>query len=149
MTIQIAIGTVLIIASIVIALISFWLLQALLARPRDWLAREPHRPKLLLVLCITVLWILGTVTAGVWMWAVLLRWLDVFVTLEAAVYFALVAFTTLGFGDILLPVEWRLLGGMAASNGLLLMGLLTAMLVEVLRDLRVAQEDWIRRREAS
>jgi hypothetical protein len=76
--------------------------------------RRPHRPKLALVLGVTVLWVLGMVTAGVWMWAFTLRALGVFITMEASVYFSLVAFTTLGFGDILLPQEWRLLAGMAA-----------------------------------
>ena len=65
--------------------------------------------------------------------------LQIFVTFEASVYFSLVAFTTLGFGDVLLPVEWRLLGGLAAANGLLIFGLLTAMLVETLRQIRTRQ----------
>ncbi len=149
MTLQIAIGTLLILVTLITVLLAFWSLQALLARPADWLAREPHRPKMLLVVLVTALWVLGTVTVGVWLWAATLLWLGVFATLEASVYFSLVAFTTLGFGDVLLPSEWRLLSGMAAANGLLLMGLLTAMLVEVLRDLRVAQQDWLRRRDTS
>jgi len=78
-------------------------------------------------------------TVSVFVWAFALFWLDIFITLEASVYFALVAFTTLGFGDILLPQEWRLLGGMAAANGLLMFGLLTAILVEILRDTRARQ----------
>jgi hypothetical protein len=86
-----------------------------------------------------VLWSFSTVVIGVWIWAIAFRLLDVFVTLEGAVYFSIVAYTTLGFGDILLPQEWRLLGGMASANGLLNFGLLTAMLVEVLRYVRVEQ----------
>ncbi len=149
MALQIAIGTALILLSLLFVLLAFWSLQAILSRPRDWLAQEPHSPKMLLVLVVTAFWVLGTVTMGVWLWALVLLWLDVFQTLEASVYFALVAFTTLGFGDVLLPQAWRLLSGMAAANGLLLMGLLTAMLVEVLRDLRVAQQDWLRSRDTS
>jgi hypothetical protein len=84
------------------------------------------------------------VTAGVWMWAFTLRALGVFITMEASVYFSLVAYTTLGFGDILLPQDWRLLAGMAAANGLLNMGLLTAMLVEILRHVRMGQIEWHR-----
>jgi len=45
----------------------------------------------------------------------------------------------LGFGDILLPMEWRLLAGMAAVNGLLNFGFLTVLTVEVLRRIRLAQ----------
>ncbi|HSG55487.1 MAG TPA: ion channel, partial [Paracoccaceae bacterium] len=98
-----------------------------------------HRPKLILVLCVSAVWIMAQMTAGVWLWALTLMALGVFETLELAVYFALVAFTTLGFGDVLLPLEWRLLGGMAAANGLLNIGLVTALLVEALRQVRLQQ----------
>ncbi|OYX44865.1 MAG: metal transporter [Rhodobacterales bacterium 32-67-9] len=139
MFIQIALGTLLMLMSILISGLAFWALEVVLMRSHPWLLREPHRPKLALVLSVTVVWVLGMVTAGVWIWALALRALDIFVTMEASVYFSLVAFTTLGFGDILLPHQWRLLGGMAAANGLLSMGLLTAMLVEVLRHVRIGQ----------
>lgn len=79
------------------------------------------------------------VTVSVWIWAIALWQLDIFQTIEASVYFSLVAFTTLGFGDILLPIEWRLLGGLAAANGLLNFGILTAMLVETLRQTQTKQ----------
>ena len=48
-------------------------------------------------------------------------------------YFALVNYTTIGYGDVL-PVErWRLLGPMTAMNGILLFGWSTAVIFEVLR----------------
>lgn len=139
MFIQIALGTFLMLLSILVSGLAFWALEVLFRRTRPWLIREPHGPKLTLVLSVSVVWVLGMVTAGVWIWALALRTLGIFVTMEASVYFSLVAFTTLGFGDILLPQEWRLLGGMAAANGLLSMGLLTAMLVEILRHVRLGQ----------
>lgn len=139
MFIQIALGTFLMLLSTLVAGAAFWGLEVLLAHSHPWLTKEPHRPKLMLVLSITVVWVLVMVTAGVWIWAVALWLLDIFITMEASIYFSLVAFTTLGFGDILLPQQWRLLAGMAAANGLLNMGLLTAMLVEVLRHVRVGQ----------
>jgi hypothetical protein len=146
MFIQIAIGTVLILLTILISGLGFWGLEVVLSRARHWLSREPHRPKLALVLSVTVVWVLGMVTIGVWLWAFAFRVLDIFVTMEASVYFALVAYTTLGYGDILLPHEWRLLGGMAAANGLLSMGLLTAMTVEVLRYVRIGQIEVTRKK---
>jgi polyferredoxin len=48
-------------------------------------------------------------------------------------YFAFVNYTTLGYGDFV-PVEhWRLLGPMAAMNGVLLFGWSTAVIFEVMR----------------
>ncbi len=86
-------------------------------------------------------WVLLIVTIAVWIWAIALYLLGVFITIEGSVYFSIVAFTTLGFGDILLPHQWRLLAGMSAVNGLVMIGLLTAMLVEVLRRVRAIQAE--------
>jgi len=49
------------------------------------------------------------------------------------VYFAFVNYTTLGYGDILPTMRWRLLGPMTAMNGVLLFGWSTAVIFEVLR----------------
>lgn len=73
-----------------------------------------------------------------WMWAVLFLHLDLFATAEAAFYFASVSYTTLGFGDVLLAEEWRLLSGGAAANGLLMFGLSAAFMLEVFDRLRMA-----------
>ena len=139
---QLFIGSLLILCSIMIATTSWWALEAILIRLHGWSVRPPHGPKLVATLSLALFWTLLMMTVSVWLWAISLYWLDIFITLEASVYFALVAFTTLGFGDILLPQEWRLLGGMAAANGLLVFGLLTAILVEILRDTRARQRKY-------
>ena len=136
---QLAIGSLLILATIVVAALSWWALERLLARLHNWTIRPPHGPKLMVILSMSLVWTLGMMTISVWVWAISLYFLNIFVTFEASVYFSLVAFTTLGFGDILLPQEWRLLGGLAAANGLLMFGLLTAILVEILRNMRQRQ----------
>ena len=141
MLIQLLLGGGLTLATILVSALSWWGLASLLQRLHPWSARPPHGPKLIAVLSLSLIWTLGMMTVAVWLWATALFQLEIFVTFEAAVYFALVAFTTLGFGDILLPQEWRLLGGMAAANGLLLFGLLTAILVETLRETRQRQRD--------
>ena len=138
---QLALGSLLTLATIVIAALSWWALESILLRLHDWSITPPHGPKLMAVLSLSLIWTLGMMTLAVWVWAFALYVLEIFVIFESSVYFALVAFTTLGFGDVLLPQEWRLLGGMAAANGLLMFGLLTAILVEILRDTRQRQRD--------
>jgi hypothetical protein len=142
---QIAVGSGLILLTFLISGLTVPWMEGLLDRARPWLHREPHGVKQMLVLCVALLWILGMLTAAVWIWAFAFWALGVFVTLEASVYFSLVAFTTLGFGDVLLPQEWRLLAGMIAANGLLNFGMATAILVEVLRQLRLGQAEARRR----
>ena len=143
MLLQLLIGSLLTLGSVVIATVAWWALEAILIRLRPWEVRPPHGPKLMVVLAMSLIWTLLMMTAAVWLWALSFHGLGIFASLEESVYFALVAFTTLGFGDLLLPVEWRLLGGLAAANGLLMFGLLTAILVEILRDTRARQRKWI------
>lgn len=139
MLVQIALGSGLLLSSILIAALSAILMEMTFGWGHEWLLREPHRPKLVVLIAGVSVWVLGVITAGVWLWAFAFLALGVFATLEESVYFSLVTFTTLGFGDVLLPKEWRLLAGMAAANGLLNFGLLTALLVEALRHVRLGQ----------
>ena len=136
---QILIGCVLTLGTIVIASLGWWALETAIHRLHRWTLRPPHGPKLMIVLMMSLIWNLVIIVVAVLLWALAYIVLNIFATFEAAVYFSLVAFTTLGFGDILLPTEWRLLGGMAAANGLLMFGLITAILVETLRDTRQRQ----------
>ena len=139
MILQIAVGTGLLLTNILFAAVAAMLLEVMFQRTHHWMLREPHRPKLVLMLAGVSLWVLGVITAGVWVWALAYLWLGAFATLEEAVYFSLVCFTTLGFGDVLLPHEWRILAGMTAANGFLNFGLLTALLIEALRQIRLGQ----------
>lgn len=136
---QLFIGTWLILATVVISALGFWAAEVGVTRAGFWLVKRPHAPRLALVLIGTVVMVLLVMTASVWLWALTFVWFGVFHAMEHSVYFSLVAFTTLGFGDVLLPKEWRILGGLAAANGLLNMGLYTAMLVEILRRVRSEQ----------
>jgi len=54
-------------------------------------------------------------------------------TLEKSIYFSFVTFTSLGYGDITLSEGWRLLTGIEALNGILLVGWSTAVLFAVVQ----------------
>jgi hypothetical protein len=110
-----------------------------LSKIGEWLIRGSHLARLMLALIAVTLWVLAAHSVGVWIWALTFIVLGAFETLEPAVYFSVVSFTTLGFGDITLPVQWRILSGMSAANGLILFGLSTAFLIEFVSRLRHAQ----------
>ena len=59
--------------------------------------------------------------------------LDELGSFEQAVYFSFVTFTTLGYGDITLSEGWRVLSGIEALNGILLVGWTTAMIFSVVQ----------------
>jgi hypothetical protein len=42
--------------------------------------------------------------------------------LQTAFYFSSVTYTTVGYGDVVLPQEWRLVGGVEALTGILMCG---------------------------
>jgi voltage-gated potassium channel len=52
--------------------------------------------------------------------------------LESAAYFSLMSYTTVGYGDVVLPEPWRLLGPIEAAVGVLMLGWSTGILVTVI-----------------
>ncbi len=56
-----------------------------------------------------------------------------FESLEKAIYFSLVTFTTLGYGEITISSSNRILSGIEAMNGVLLLGWTTAMMFSVIQ----------------
>lgn len=83
---------------------------------------------------LSILGVFLLVTVHIWLWALTYRALDIpeFKTLEDSVYFSTVTFTTLGYGDIVLHHKWRVLSGVEAANGIILLGWSTAFLFEVM-----------------
>jgi len=52
--------------------------------------------------------------------------------LESAIYFSLTSYTTVGYGDVVLPEPWRLLGPLEAAVGVLMLGWSTGVIVAVI-----------------
>ena len=50
-------------------------------------------------------------------------------SLEEAIYFSIVSFTTVGYGDVVLPRDWRILGASEAAAGILIFGWSVALLI--------------------
>ena len=66
-------------------------------------------------------------------WAVFYYIRELFPTFETSLYFSLTSYTTIGFGDVVLPERWRLLGAVEGISGVLLSGLSTALLFLILQ----------------
>lgn len=58
-----------------------------------------------------------------------------FTNFSETLYFSLVTFTTLGYGDISLSSEWQLLSGLEAINGIMLIGWSTAMMYSLVQNI--------------
>jgi len=69
---------------------------------------------------------------GILGWGILYVMLDQMETLERSLYFSIVTYTTLGYGDIVLEPRWQFLSGLEAINGVVLIGVSTAFLFAIL-----------------
>ena len=145
MMFEIALGTGLIVSSIIISVVMIGLAIQVLLFFAGKLSRGNHMLESMMALVATTTWFVFVVTVNVWFWAGAFLILGIFADLEEALYFSLVSFTTLGFGDIILPVEWRLLSGFTATAGFILFGLGTAFLFEIMT--RFYQQGNRRRRD--
>ncbi|MEM6615978.1 MAG: potassium channel family protein [Pseudomonadota bacterium] len=67
----------------------------------------------------------------VWLIAAVVVVIGALSTLSDALYFSLVTYTTVGYGDITLEPDHRIFGAMASVTGLLNFGISTAVLVAV------------------
>jgi hypothetical protein len=55
-------------------------------------------------------------------WAFLYYWQRAMPDLQSAIYFSGVTYTTTGYGDLVLPIDWRLVGAIEALTGILMCG---------------------------
>jgi hypothetical protein len=77
------------------------------------------------------------IEAGIWASAYVQ--LGALETFEESLYFSLITFTTLGYGDIVLGNEWRLLASFQAANGVIMFGWSTSLVVLVVQNMKFAR----------
>jgi hypothetical protein len=75
----------------------------------------------------TILLHLAQITA----WAILYAAAGALPDMTSALYFSAVTYTTTGYGDLVLPEDWRLVGGIESLTGILMCGLSTGMFFAV------------------
>ena len=73
-------------------------------------------------------------------WAVTYLALNAIQGFEQALYFSMVTFTTLGYGDIVLDERWRLLTSFQAANGLIMFGWTTAIVITTVQRIFFSEE---------
>jgi hypothetical protein len=66
------------------------------------------------------------------LWAAFYYAQDLFSDFETSLYFSMTSFTTIGYGDVLLPRRWRLLGVIEGFSGVVLCGVSTGFIFAVI-----------------
>jgi len=90
-------------------------------------------PSLAVISGVMLLLILGNL-AQVAIWSGLFLVLGEFANFPDAFYHSAVNFSTLGYGDIVMSERYRLLGPLEAINGILMVGVSTALLMSAFQE---------------
>jgi hypothetical protein len=87
-----------------------------------WLEADfgPRRNLPVFLFLFAVIW--GLHLAEISLWAGFYYWGVGLPTLETSFYFSATSYTTVGYGDIILPHAWRLAGSLESLTGVLLLG---------------------------
>ena len=99
-------------------------------------AAPPTRAWPIAWLLIRVTWLLILLhLAEITVWALFYLWRECLPDAESAFYFAGVTYTTIGYGDLVLPKPWRMLGPVEGLTGILMCGLSTGLFFAVVNRL--------------
>jgi hypothetical protein len=128
MTKQIAAGVLLLVITTVIHAVAMRLAYYGTERAHTevWKLRRASTRTILTAAFVLIMFLAGVVEAVVWAWTSLA--VGAFEGFEPALYFSLVTYSTLGFGDIVLDPSWRVLSAIEAANGTIMFGWTTALI---------------------
>ena len=96
------------------------------------------------LLVVMLVMMLGTILQ-IAAWGILFVVLGEFDELYEAVYHSAVNFASLGYGDIVMSKNWKLLGPLEACCGVLMLGMTAAALMAIMQQMIKAQGEVMRR----
>jgi voltage-gated potassium channel Kch len=76
-------------------------------------------------------WIVVLHLAEILAFGIFYAWRGAMPDLTTAAYFSAVTYTTTGYGDLVLPQDWRLVGAIEALTGILMCGWSTAFFLAI------------------
>jgi voltage-gated potassium channel Kch len=71
---------------------------------------------------VVAVWIVLLHLAEIALWGAFYLWREAMPDLASTLYFSAVTYTTTGYGDLVLPEGWRIVGGVEALTGILMCG---------------------------
>jgi len=136
---------------IVQVVVVFWCVRYC-TRQTDGDARNAGWLKTIRPLSVSMLAMMIANLLQIALWGFLFVGLGEFEEIYPAVYHSAVNFTSLGYGDVVMKQEWKLLGPLEAANGVLMMSMTAAAMTAILQNIIRSQAEAIgvgqpRRRE--
>jgi len=141
MLVQLSLATAMVILMVVMHLVGLALLMRLLRHHTRAFHKHPIMP--LTLLLIATAGIILIHTAEIWAFAALYLELGCFTHFEEALYFSTVTYATVGYGDLVMPHAWRILGAIEGAAGIIMLAWSTAFLVSLLTKLKLLGHDWL------
>jgi hypothetical protein len=136
---NILIGAFLIVITIVIhAWAMMFVLRGIHTKVRGWRLRLRESRIYWIASIVLVMFLASLLEAFAWAVAYLL--LNAVQSFEEAFYFSMVTYTTLGYGDVILGEQWRLLGSFEAANGIIIFGWSTAVIMAMVHHVYIGKD---------
>ena len=124
------------------------LLRLLGSRGHGFRANESTLGQGALIVSV-VLGLFAIHTVEIWLYAMVYVAVGAVAEFDTALYFSTTSFASIGYGDIVLDHQWRLVSAIEGVNGLILIGWSTAFLMSLMTRLRSLEHDWLERGPAN
>ena len=125
MLIKLLFACLLVVATVSIHALGFSVLLRAMIRSHA-LDQAGFRPVTNIVIALTC-WLILIHLAEIAVWGLFFFWRGCLPDAESAFYFSAVTYTTVGYGDLVLPRTWRMLAPIEALTGILMCGLSTGL----------------------
>ena len=143
MLIQLILATLMVVATVLVHLFGLAMLVRILRSHSRVFRKLSIMPLTLLVGATTG--IIAILTLEIWMYAALFLELGALGHFEQALYFSTVTYSTIGYGDVVMPHQWRILGAIEGAVGIIMLGWSTAFLISLLSQMKLLGHDWLMR----
>ena len=138
---QLALASVMVVITVMVHLVGLNMVMRLLRSHSRFIRKLRITP--LTLLLSASLGIFAIHTLEIWLYAALFLGLGAFNDFEAALYFSTSTYAAIGYGDLLMPYGWRVLGAIEGATGIIMFGWSTAFLVSLLAKLNLFRHDWL------
>jgi voltage-gated potassium channel len=138
---QLLIASLMVALTIVMHLSGLALLLALMRPHRRRLKVSHARVHQLIIIFGAASGLFALHTLEIWAYAALYVQIQALPTFDDALYFSTTTYSTLGYGDVILPRAWRIVGAIEGANGIILLGWSTAFFFSVIERIRLFERD--------
>ena len=135
MLIPLLIGTLTIFVNMLIQVMAVVVLIRFFINRRQRMSKSPTLldDTWVMAFALTVLFAGNIIQFTIWAW--LFMSLGEFSDFATAFYHSTVNFASLGYGDIVMSEQWRLLGALEAANGVLMFGLTAGTMFSIMQNM--------------